>query len=175
MLEALITSRTRIKMLLKFFTNSSSTAYLRGLAEEFNESTNSIRHELNNLSKAGYLISNENGRTVEYRANTGHPLFMDLKNLAHKYLGIDKIIENIVNKLGTLQAAYIIGDYASGKDSGTIELLLIGEIDQTFAKQLVKRAKTLVKRDIKLILLDKEQWEQDKSNHSTALLLWICD
>jgi DNA-binding transcriptional regulator PaaX len=74
MLDTLITSKTRIKMLLKFFTNSTASAYLRGLAEEFGESTNSIRHELNNLSKAGYLVSQEDGRTIQYRANTNHPL-----------------------------------------------------------------------------------------------------
>jgi NTP pyrophosphatase (non-canonical NTP hydrolase) len=48
-LDALITSKTRVKMLLKFFTNGTSSAYLRGLAEEFGESTNAIRHELNNV------------------------------------------------------------------------------------------------------------------------------
>jgi len=31
MLQALITSKTRIKLMLKFFLNTSSTGYLRGL------------------------------------------------------------------------------------------------------------------------------------------------
>ncbi|GCC50620.1 hypothetical protein SanaruYs_08350 [Chryseotalea sanaruensis] len=174
MLEGLITSRTRIKMLLKFFTNSTSTAYLRGLAEEFDESTNSIRHELNNLSKAGYLVSAENGRTVEYRANTNHPLFQDLKSLVHKYLGLDKIIENIVFKLGDLQAAYIIGDYAKGKDSGTIELLLVGAIDEDYALKLVEKAKKLIQRDIKICIISKAQWEQQEKVIA-PLLLWTTD
>ena len=84
-------------MLLKFFTNSASSAYLRGMAEEFGESTNAIRHELNNLSKAGYLVSSEEGRTILYRANTAHPLYKEIKNLIHKYLGIDEIVESIVS------------------------------------------------------------------------------
>lgn len=175
MLEGLITSRTRIKMLLKFFTNSTSTAYLRGLAEEFDESTNSIRHELNNLTKAGYLVSAENGRTVEYRANTNHPLFQDLKSLVHKYLGLDKIIENIVFKLGDLQAAYIIGDYARGKDSGTIELLLVGAIDEAYANRLVDKAKKLIQRDIKIQVISKVHWEVEREKMHTPLLLWTVD
>jgi len=40
MLDSLITSKTRIKLLLKFFLNTSTHAYLRGLADEFGESTN---------------------------------------------------------------------------------------------------------------------------------------
>ena len=57
MLDSLITSKTRIKLLLKFFLNSSMKAYLRGLAEEFGESTNAIRLELNHLEEAGLLKS----------------------------------------------------------------------------------------------------------------------
>src|SRR6267154_5160243 len=149
-------------MLLNFFTNSTATAYLRGLAEEFDESTNSIRHELNNLSKAGYIISNENGRTIEYRANVSHPLYNEIKGLVHKYLGIDQIIENIIHKLGDLKSAYLIGDYAMGKDTGTIELLLVGEINETYLKNLVTKARTLIHRDIKTKQLTEEQFKEQQ-------------
>jgi predicted transcriptional regulator len=161
-----------MKMLLKFFTNSTATAYLRGLAEEFGESTNSIRHELNNLSKAGYLSSQEDGRTIVYRANTSHPLYQELKAIVHKYLGIDKIIENIVHKLGDLKAAYIIGDYARGKDSGTIELLLVGKIDEDFLKKLQEKAQSLVHRKIETKVLSEGLFEDCKQDYEQALLLW---
>src|SRR6478609_9488018 len=156
-------------MLLKFFTNSTATAYLRGLADEFDESTNAIRHELNNLSKAGYIISNENGRTIEYRANVTHPLYNEIKGLVHKYLGIDQIIENIVNKLGDLQMAYLIGDYAKGKDSGTIELLLVGEINDTYLKNLVVKVKTLIHRDIKARKLTEEEFASQQGQFKNCL------
>jgi hypothetical protein len=172
-LETLITSKTRLKMLLKFFTNSASSAYLRGLAEEFGESTNAIRHELNNLSKAGYLVSVEDGRTIRYRANTTHPLYNEVKNLIHKYLGLDEIIESIVSKLGDLKAAYIIGDYAKGKDTGTIELLLIGVIDEEYLNKLVIKAKTLIQRDIKVT--HKLEHDPQEVMLKDALLLWLED
>ena len=56
MLESLISSKTRLKLLIKFFIDITSNSHLRGLANEYNDSTNSIRLELNNLSEAGYLI-----------------------------------------------------------------------------------------------------------------------
>jgi hypothetical protein len=171
-LEGLITSKTRIKMLLKFFTNSTATAYLRGMAEEFDESTNAIRHELNNLSKAGYIISNENGRTIEYRANVAHPLYNELKGLVHKYLGIDKIVENIIQKLGDLKCAYLIGDYAKGKDTGTIELLLVGDVNKEYLSKLVTKAKALIHRDIKTEQLTEEQFSKQEEKFKNCLLLW---
>ena len=61
MIETLISSKTRIKLLLKFFLNSSNSSYLRGLESEFGESSNSIRLELNKLEKAGLLKSNQEG------------------------------------------------------------------------------------------------------------------
>ena len=57
MLESLITSKTRIKLLLKFFINPSTKAYLRELVKEFDASTNSIRLELNRLEESDLLIS----------------------------------------------------------------------------------------------------------------------
>jgi DNA-binding transcriptional ArsR family regulator len=159
-------------MLLKFFTNSASSAYLRGMAEEFGESTNAIRHELNNLSKAGYLISSEEGRTILYRANTAHPLFKEVKNLIHKYLGIDEIIENVVKKLGDLKAAYIIGDYAQGKDTGTIELLLVGTIDSEYLQRLVVKSKELIQRNINAKHVGIQYFEDHKEMYRDALLVW---
>lgn len=159
-------------MLLKFFINSHSTAYLRGMAEEFGESTNSIRHELNNLSKAGYLISSEEGRTILYRANTAHPLYNEVKNLVHKYLGIDTIIDNILSRLGDLKLAFIVGDYAHGKDSGTIELVLVGTLDEVYLNKLVAKAKRLIKRNIITSTLTEHEFQQNSSRFNTALVVW---
>ena len=59
MLSTLITSKTRLRLLIKFFVSAANNGYLNGLASEFNESTNSIRKELNNLSDAGYLLKSK--------------------------------------------------------------------------------------------------------------------
>ena len=70
MLDTLITSKTRVKLLMKFFLNPGTRTYLRELAAEFGESTNSVRVELNRLSKGKLLSSEYAGRTIEYRANS---------------------------------------------------------------------------------------------------------
>lgn len=165
-------------MLLKFFSNSHSSAYLREMAKEFGESTNSIRHELNNLSQAGYLIAREEGRSVYYRANTNHPLFPEIKNLVHKYLGIDKILDNIIHKvltrLGILHVAFITGDYAKGRDTGIIDLVLVGEIDQAYLQECVAKAEKLINRKVRTLVLTEPEFELNRKslNPDQALLLW---
>jgi len=145
---------------------------LRGLAEEFDESTNSIRHELNNLSKAGYLTSQEDGRTILYRANTSHPLYNEVKNLVHKYLGIDKIVDQILSRLGDLEAAYIVGDYARGRDTGTIGLVLVGNINQAYLNRLAEKAKGLLHRTIKAEVISSVEFSTNKIKFDKALLIW---
>jgi hypothetical protein len=177
-LESLITSRTRLKMLLRFFLNSHSKAHLRGLAEEFGESTNAIRHELNNLSKAGYLKSNGKGNIIEYSANIDHPLYPELQKLIHKYLGIDKIVDNVINKIiarvGELELALITGDYANGKDSGIIDLVLVGNLDMKHVREYVTKAEQLIGRKIRLLVLTLDEFGKNKKSLSsdTALCLW---
>lgn len=165
-------------MLLKFFSNSNSTAYLRELADEFGESTNSIRLELNKLTKAGYLQSTANGRTIQYRANTEHKLFPEIKTIVYKYLGIDTIIEDVVNKvvsrLGKVLSCFIIGDYANGKDSGIIDIIFVGDVDLEFLGVCVKRAENLIHRKIRTLVLSPSEFESNKGSLKVekAILLW---
>jgi hypothetical protein len=148
-LETLITSKTRIKLLLKFFSNQSNQAYLRSLADEFGESTNAVRVELNRLSDAGLLESEAAGNTILYKANSKHPIYGDIRNLVSKYLGFDQIIENVLGRLGNLEMAVVVGDYARGNDSGIIDLRLVGNIDFDYLSQLVPKAEGLIKRKIR--------------------------
>lgn len=174
MLESLITSRTRIKLLLKFFSNTRSTAHLRGLAKEMQESTNAVRLELNKLSKAGFLVSYGEGNTIQYKANDKHPLFPELNSLVRKYLGIDKIVENIVNQIGEINFAFITGDYAEGKDTGTIELIIVGEVDPERLQYWVQKTETLIKRKVVTTVMDETTFAQYKSTGilDSAIVLW---
>ncbi len=109
MIETLISSKTRIKLMLKFFLNSSTTSYLRGLEGEFGDSTNAIRLELNRFEDAGMLRSYTKGNKKFFQANTEHPLFNEVHNLVMKYVGIDRIVENVVERLGDVRSVYLVG------------------------------------------------------------------
>ena len=69
MLDTLIQSKTRLKLLLRFFLNPDSSAYLRGLAQEFDESTNAVRVELNRFEEAGLIQSHKEGNKKMYQVN----------------------------------------------------------------------------------------------------------
>lgn len=174
MLDTLITSKTRIKLLMKFFLNPGTSAYLRSLADEFGESTNSVRVELNRLSEAGLLESADEGRTKVYRANTTHPLFPEVQRIVAKTVGLDRLVEQVVSRLGNVELAFITGDYAKGKDSGLIDLVLVGEIDATYYQSLVPKLEKLIDRKIRGLLLQREEYNRLKHRFDAepSLVVW---
>ncbi|TFV97251.1 ArsR family transcriptional regulator [Algoriphagus kandeliae] len=156
MLDSLVTSKTRIKLLLKFFSHTNS-GYLRSLAKEFEESTNSVRVELNRLTEAGLLLSEEDGKTKVYKANQGHPFFQEIKNMVSKFLGLDDLMERIVKRMGDVEKAYIVGDYAKGIDSGTVQMILIGNnLDQEYLDFIRQKTFEKVNRQVEVDILDSD-------------------
>jgi len=129
---------------------------LRGLAEEFGDSTNAVRIELNKLEEAGLLTSASEGQKVVYHVNKTNPFYSDLVSMVSKYLGFDQLIESVLEKVGDLEAAYVVGDYASGVDSGTIELVLVGNVFTDVIDDLVERVESRINRKIKYSLISED-------------------
>ena len=174
LLSGLISSKTRIKLLVRLFFNPSTRSYLRELAKEFDLSTNAVREELNQLKQTQLLKTEKSGRQVFYMANTTHSLFPELKSMVSKVMGIDQVIDGIVNRLGDLERAYLIGDYAEGKDTGIIDLVLVGDIDQYHLNDLTRKTERYIKRKIRSLVLSKEEFRsfQNKLKDQPRVLLW---
>ncbi len=170
----LITSKTRINLLVRFFFNPGTKAYLRELSKDLDVSTNAVREELNQLTKTKLLTSEKNGRNVYYTANSKHPLFPELKSMVSKVMGLDQVIESVITRLGDLEKAYIIDDYAEGKDTGIIDLVLVGNIDQYHLNDLSRKTERYIKRKIRSLVLTKEEFEAfgSKLENHPNFLIW---
>jgi hypothetical protein len=153
MLESIITSKTRLNLLVKFFVNIANRGYLNSLANEFGESTNSVRKELNNLTQAGYLVKKDSNNKVIYAANIKHPMFNIMQAIVRKHLGIEDIVNRILNKIGSIQKIILLGDYAHGIDSGTIDVLIVGnEIDKNYLDEIQLKIEKKIKRKVNFLI-----------------------
>lgn len=127
------------------------------MAKDFDESTNSVRVELNRLTDAGLLVSEEEGKTKVYKANDQHPFFTEIKNMVSKFLGLDDLMERIVKRMGEVEKAYIIGDYANGIDSGTVEMILIGkDLDTEYLEFIKNKTFEKVNRKVQVSILEED-------------------
>ena len=158
MLDSIITSKTRLRLLIKFFINVGTHGHLRGLAEELGESTNSIRKELNNLAGAGYLYRLGEGNKIDYSANPTHPLFKTLQSIVRTHIGLDTILTSVLERMGQVNQLVVVGDYANGIDSGTIEMIIVGNvINQPYLEQLSPKIQSLIDRKVSFHL-QEEAW-----------------
>lgn len=173
MLSTLITSKTRLKLILKFFLNPGTLAHLRGLEQEFGESTNAIRLELNKFEEAGMLTSAKNGNRKEYTVNTEHPLYSDVNNIVRKYFGLDQLIEQVIQKLGGLHSVYLTGELANGKNTAIIDIVLIGnQIDKQYLNTLIEKAESLINKKIRYLCFQESENFTAYLEQQANMLLW---
>lgn len=158
---------------MKFFLNPRSVSYLRGLAEEFGESSNAIRLELNRFEEAGLLESEAQGNKKMFRANTQHPLYKDIHSIVRKTIGLDKIVDEIIKRLGDVQEAYITGDFAIGRNGPSIDIVLVGEqIRMDYLFKLVEKAEKIIKRKIRYLVLAPVEAVEYLEKKQPNMLIW---
>ena len=170
LLGPLITSKTRLKLLLRFFVNQDLSGYLQGLSKELDENSNSIRVELNRLEEAGMLQTELDGRRKLYKVNKNHPLTSDITSMIRKVTGIEELVDRVVSRIGdNLEQVWICGDLAKGIESETLEVLLIGkELDKSYIAELMKKAERVINKTIDYMISPTiSEVEQ-----SICLLVW---
>ena len=159
---------------MRLFHNPKQHAYLRELSNEFGLAPSQVREELRQLNSVGLLSNRKNGRQILYSANTDHPLFPELHSMVRKALGMDRILESIISRLGDLEKVYLIDDYAEGKDTGLIDLVLVGRIDQENLTDLVAKTERYIGRKIRILVLTSEEYQDTQRflEKRPQLLLW---
>ena len=163
MIESIIKSQTRQKLLIKFFVNIANTGYLNQLADEFSESTNSVRKELNNLTKANFLLKKTVQNKVLYQANKNHPLFNDLHSIVKKYLGIEDLVSTVLEKMGSVKEIYLLGDFANGINSEQIDVLIIGEkLNTDYISDLELKLSKLLRKKVVIVSSSSSKIKIDK-------------
>lgn len=174
LLESLIGSTARIKIIRKLFLNPAQEGYLRGLEEELGESSNSIRIELNRLLNADLLVSWFQGNRRYFKANVRNPYFDDLQGILKREAGLDVLTEGLESNLPELEAIYLSGDLSRGLETGILDLLLVGRPNPYELVKHLNRLEKLNGRKIRFIIFQKKKdktflkiWKVEK-----PLLLW---
>lgn len=160
---------------MKFFLNSNNTAYLRNLEEEFGESTNGIRLELNKFEKAGFLQSFTERNKKLFKVNIGHPLFKDINSILLKMTGLEYVIDYVLQRIGDLEKVYLVGNLARGKNTSIIDLVLVGDkLNKSFLIEQIEKAEKKIEKKIRYVYYAKSEFNLDfiREPGMHPLLLW---
>jgi DNA-binding transcriptional ArsR family regulator len=174
MLDGVISSKTKVNILVKLFLNPMTRAYMRELASEFGVSTNAVRIELGILKKSGLLVAEKDGRNIYYMANRDHPIYPELCSIVRKITGIDSLLNSVVERLGNLEAVYITGDYARGRNSGIIDTVLVGNINRIQLEDVLNKTERYIDRKIRVLVLSRSEFDELAASgvFNPIMLLW---
>jgi len=145
LLEDLIVSKVRVKILKLFFLNPEDIYHVRAIVREINEEINAVRRELKNLEKAGLMSKEPRGNRLYYGLKKDYPLYYDLLSLINKVFGIGGLILDNKNKLGKIKYAMVTGSYVRRKKKERkedVDLLMVGDIVLAELNLLIRQAES---------------------------------
>jgi hypothetical protein len=156
-LDILLNGKIRLKLLTRLLLNPASRVYLRGLEKDFGVSSNTVRLELNKLSDLKLIEVDESVSTVkQYKANILHPMFNPLRNFILKQFGFESLIEQVFQKLGDVESVYITNDWAEGKESTFVDLVVVGNVNKTYMNRLIEHAEKVIQKKIRVAVYESD-------------------
>lgn len=160
----LFKSKVRKALFKLYFTNPDSEFYLRGLERLLSMPVSMIRKELIRLEKEGIFISHKKGNLVYYQVNKTYPLFSELKSIVFKTIGVQGLLDEELQKIKGVDAAFIYGSYAKGNEraGSDIDLCIIGTVDEDILVRMISDLETSIKREINYTVYTKKEFMEKK-------------
>jgi predicted nucleotidyltransferase len=159
MLEALIASRTRVKLLTLFLLNPESEFYVREIVRITAENMNSVRRELANLESFGLVTGQKKGIQQYYTVNRDFFLYEELQKIVIKTEGVARHIKENLTALDEIQCMFIYGSFATGNAGAKsdIDLFIIGSVDESRLIPLVHESERALHREINYTLMKPDE------------------
>jgi predicted nucleotidyltransferase len=165
MLEALISSKTRVKLLTLFLLNPGNEYYIREIVRSTEENINSVRRELANLESFGLITGQKKGNQQYYTVNTGHFLYPELQKIVLKTEGVAGIIKEALGQK-EISCMFIYGSFARGAagEKSDIDLFIVGTMDEDRLIPLIHSCENATGREINYTLMTAGELEKRKKN-----------
>lgn len=167
MLQDLIISKTRVKLLSLYFQNPGKIYHVRELVRQTNEEINAVRRELAHLEKHGLVSKETRGNRLYYEMRKDYLLYDDLLRLVAKTTGLGgEILKNRI-KLGKIKFAMMSGRMARGVkgEPDDVDLLLVGTVVLPELAQIVKSEEAKRGTELNYTIMTTEEFEFRKKRH----------
>lgn len=160
-LEDIIISRVRVKILTLFFTHPGMIFHVRDIVRKVGEEINAVRRELSHMEKAGMVSKEQRANRLFYSFRKDYPLYYDLLELVAKTSGLGWDLIKQRAKLGRIKFAMMSGRYLRGlpkKSSTDVDLLVVGTVVLPELSQLVRQEEVRREREINYTVMTEEEF-----------------
>lgn len=162
MLEMLIPSQTRVKLLTLFLLNPERSYYIREIERMTGEHYAAIHSELSNLASFELLTKERKGKQVHFSVNRDHPLYHDLQQIILKTEGVVKILKEEIHGLEGISCLFVYGSFAAGiaGEKSDIDLFVVGEVDEERLIPALHTVEQTLQREINYTLMSPREYRE---------------
>lgn len=161
MLEDLIISRVRVKILTLFLSHPGMIFHVRDIVRKVGEEINAVRRELSHMEKAGMVAKEARANRLFYAFRRDYPLYFELLEIIGKTSGLGGDIIKNRPKLGKIKFAMISGRYLRGlpkRDHTEVDALVVGTVVLPELAQLVKGEEVRRERELNYTVMTDEEF-----------------
>lgn len=171
MLQDIIISKCRVKLLQVFFSQPQEIFYIRQLVRLTGEEINAVRRELQHLEKVGLAKKENRGNRIYYWMDQDHPLYGDLMSLVSKTVGLGETIIKNRTKFGKIRLAMLSGRFARNLPTkeGGVDLLVVGDIQLPELAKIIRPEETKLGREINYTAMSRQEFDFRKKRHDPFL------
>lgn len=172
MLEDLIVSRVRVKLLELFLSNPGSIFHVRDIVRRVDEEINAVRRELLHMEKCGMVSKEPRANRLFYKFREDYPLYFDLLALINKTKNLGGDILKNKNKIGKIKYAFLSGKFIRNKISAPneVEMLIVGNIVLPQVAQFVRAEETKRGREVNYTVMSEDEFTFRKARRDPFLL-----
>jgi predicted nucleotidyltransferase len=163
MLETLLGSKLRVKVLGWLFSHPDERYFVRQLTNLVGEDSTNVSRELIRLENTGILVSQKEGKQKYYQANRKSPLFNELRGIIIKTVGIADVIRSaFAQEADQIRSAFIFGSIANGTDNKTsdVDVIVIGPISFGETVTLLSSAEEKLGREINPVVYSVSEFRK---------------
>lgn len=162
MLEHLITSKAKRRLLKLFIISPDRNFYTREIAKLTEEPLNAVRRELGHLEKIGLIRSHREGNLKYYSLVKEFPFYPELKKIIYATVGLGDYLTTKFSDPQQIEFAFIYGSVAKNEETAKsdIDLMVVGEIDEAELHDLVSQIEGDIGRSINYTLMSRKEIEE---------------
>lgn len=159
MLDQLLGSRTRSKVLRLLLTNPGKSYFVREISRKIHEHMNSVRRELLFLTQVGIVRATGEGQKRYYQAATEYQLYPELKALVFKAQVMqEQELLLAIQKSGRIHLLVLTGFFVGQNDAAT-DILIVGTVNRQKLQRLIKSFQDHFDRDIHYTVFTRAEFE----------------
>jgi predicted nucleotidyltransferase len=158
-------SALRRKLLAFYFTNPTTSLYLRDLAARLHLDPANLSRELGRLERQGVFISDRRGNQKYYRLNTKYPLHKEIERIVFKTIGVVGQLKKALPQVAGINQAYLYGSFARNQQDANsdIDLLLVGDVKMMELEPVIRNLEKQFGREINYTVISSRELKKKRA------------